>query len=473
MPAHVLVVDDDPANVEVLKAKLEAEYFRVSTAADGKTALAFMHEDCPDIVLLDVMMPGLDGCEVCRRIRATPSFTHLPVIMVTALGEVDDRIRGLEAGADDFLTKPVDDVALFARVRSLTRLKMMMDELSLRGETGAELGVIESASWSAADYPSNGRILVIDDDPDDTDLVADALAPLGRVIVEPDSKKGLELARNSPFDLIITSLMQKSTDGLRLSAELRTDDRLRPVSVLALADGDNPDSLLRALDIGVNDYLLKPIDRNELLARCRTQIRRKKLQDGLRANYRRSVVMAVTDSLTGLYNRDYMMTHLAKLFRRARESGRSLAVLMIDIDFFKSVNDTLGHAAGDAVLREFSSRLISNVRGLDLASRYGGEEFVIIVPGADPALARGVAERLRKAIASAPFRVSPVGEPLTVTASIGIAALERFDEEPSDLIARADQALYEAKRRGRNRVATGLIESRYRAHDETERRTAL
>ena len=350
---------------------------------------------------------------------------------------------------------------------------MMMDELSLRGETGAELGVIEAAAWPGADHPSNGRILVIDDDPDDADLVADALASLGHVIIEPDSKKGLEVARSGPFDLIITSLMQKSTDGLRLSAELRTDDRLRPVSILALADRDDPDSLLRALDFGVNDYLLKSIDRNELLARCRTQIRRKKLQDGLRANYRRSVVMAVTDGLTGLYNREYMMSHLAKLFGRAREGGRSLAVLMIDIDYFKSVNDTLGHAAGDAVLREFSSRLISNVRGLDLVSRYGGEEFVIIIPGADPALASGVAERLRKAIAGTPFRVASNGESLTVTASIGIAALERFDEGPGDLLARADRALYEAKRGGRNRVATESIEARYRAYDETDRRTAL
>ena len=179
--------------------------------------------------------------------------------------------------------------------------------------------MIEFASWSAADYPSNGRILVTDDDPDDADLVADALASQGRVTIEPDRQKGLEAARDSPFDLIITCLMQKNTDGLRLGADLRTDDRLRPMSVLALADADDPESLLRALDFGANDYLLKPLDRNELLARCRTQICCKRLQDGLRANCRQSVVMAVTDGITGLYNRDYMMVHLAKLFRRARK----------------------------------------------------------------------------------------------------------------------------------------------------------
>src|SRR3546814_2951801 len=132
MTARILVVDDIPANVKLLEVKLTAEYFDVVTASDGPSALDRAHSDAPDLILADVMMPGMDGFELCRRLKADPETSHIPLVMVTALSDVSDRVRGLEAGADDFLTKPVNDIALFARVRSLARLKQMMDELRLR-----------------------------------------------------------------------------------------------------------------------------------------------------------------------------------------------------------------------------------------------------------------------------------------------------------------------------------------------------
>src|SRR5579871_1476699 len=146
MTARVLVVDDIMSNVKLLEAKLTAEYFDVVTAFNGLECLAKMAESVPDIVLLDVMMPGMDGFEVCRRIKSDPKIAHVPVVMVTALDQPSDRVAGLEAGADDFLTKPVDDAALFARVRSLVRLKMMTDELRLREETGQSMGLLDPAA---------------------------------------------------------------------------------------------------------------------------------------------------------------------------------------------------------------------------------------------------------------------------------------------------------------------------------------
>lgn len=399
-------------------------------------------------------MPGMDGYEVCRRIKADPKIMHLPVVMVTALARSADRVRGLEAGADDFLTKPVNNIALFARVRSLVRLKTMMDELRLREETSSQFGAILADDGRRADNLTDARMLVIDDSKPDASLVCEALSSLGEVVVEPDAEKAVELARFGEFDLIVPSLMQRGVDGLRLCSQLRISDHARQASVLALVDGDDTDALVRALDIGVNDYAMKPIDRNELMARARTQIRRKRYQDELRSNYRQTMIMAVTDTLTGLHNRNYMEIHLGNLVAYAQDNSKPLAILMIDIDRFKSVNDTFGHAAGDAVLRELGARISSKIRGIDLASRYGGEEFVVIMPDTDLDLATVVAERLRQTVWSNPFHLSSGNSDLAVTISIGVAGVGREVSDASALLQRADEALYAAKQGGRNRVVT-------------------
>src|SRR5213080_4411417 len=163
MSARILVVDDVPANVKLLEARLSAEYFDVLTASNGAEALDLCSRSECDIILLDVMMPDMDGFEVCRRLKSNPVTHYIPVVMVTALDSPADRVRGLEAGADDFLTKPVSDVALIARVRSLVRLKMMTDELRMRAVTSREIGIENPAREAIADTGKGGRILVVED----------------------------------------------------------------------------------------------------------------------------------------------------------------------------------------------------------------------------------------------------------------------------------------------------------------------
>src|SRR6476659_9397091 len=163
MTARVLVVDDVPANVKLLEARLSAEYFDVVTAMSGKDALSICERAECDLVLLDVMMPDMDGFEVCQRLKSNPATHHIPVVMVTALDHPSDRVRGLDAGADDFLTKPVSDVALVARVRSLSRLKMAADELRMRALTSREIGINDPEMAALSETGSNGRVLLVDD----------------------------------------------------------------------------------------------------------------------------------------------------------------------------------------------------------------------------------------------------------------------------------------------------------------------
>jgi two-component system cell cycle response regulator len=451
MTARVLVVDDIISNVKLLEAKLSAEYFEVSSAYNGVECLAKVDEVQPDIVLLDVMMPGMDGFEVCRRIKNNPKTAHVPVVMVTALDQPSDRVAGLEAGADDFLTKPVDDAALFARVRSLVRLKMMTDELRMRETTGQSMGLVDPA-MTLVDANPTGRVLVIEDRPDSVAWFATALAPAQEVSSVDTFEEALVRVRGGDFDLIIVSLGMRGFDGLRLCSQLRSLPEGRNVPILVVVSDSDRRKLAQALEMGVNDYLTRPVDKNELVARVRTQMRKKRYADRLRHNVQLSLEMAITDQLTGLHNRRYMSRHLDNLLSSAAQTGKELAFLILDIDYFKAVNDSHGHDIGDEVLKEFANRIAANVRGIDLACRYGGEEFVVVMPDTDVTLAFTIAERLRKSIEQNPIQISRAPGALNITISIGIAGSEGPDDTAEALLHRADQALYSAKRAGRNRV---------------------
>jgi len=452
MTARVLVVDDVPANVKLLEARLSAEYFDVITAYSGADALGVCERAECDIVLLDVMMPDMDGFEVCRRLKSNPATHHIPVIIVTALDQPSDRVRGLEAGADDFLTKPVTDVALVSRVRSLARLKMVTDELRMRALTSKEIGIESPEREAVSETGRNGRILIVDDRQSSYERVVATLSAEHAVDVETDPSAALFHAAEGDYDLIIVSLGLANFDGLRLCSQMRSLERTRNVPILAVAEADNNARLVRGLEIGVNDYLIRPIDKNEMLARVRTQIKKKRYTERLRDNVQASIEMAITDALTGLFNRRYMETHLGTLVEQAANRGKPIAVLVLDIDYFKSINDNHGHDAGDDVLREFALRIRKSIRNIDLACRYGGEEFVIVMPETDMGVATMVAERLRRRIATEPFAIQQGSNSLDVTISIGIAALAEPADNAATILKRADTALYRAKRDGRNRV---------------------
>ena len=453
MSARVLVVDDVMPNVKLLAAKLTREYFDVLTAYNGQQALELVKKESPDIVLLDVMMPGMDGFEVCQRIRSDPETMHIPVVMVTALSDISDRVRGLEAGADDFLTKPVNDIALFARVRSLVRLKMMMDEWRLRETTSGHFGMLSNGVNLLSESTEKAKVLVLEDSPLDLDKITETLRRDGSNVYSAANCAGaLERALGEEFDLVIVSLTLLNEDGLRLCSQLRSHERTRQVPILLMIDEGDLQRVAKGLELGANDYVIKPIDRNELQARVRTQVRRKRYQDRLRANYEQSLSLALTDSLTGVFNRRYVSAHLPRLLDRAADSNKPVSILMFDIDHFKRVNDTFGHDVGDEVLREVAIRSARNLRNFDLVARLGGEEFVVIMPDTDGESALMVAERLRQRIGDTPFAVSaPIGE-ITVTVSVGVAVGGRVGDTVDTLIKRADEALYEAKRSGRNRV---------------------
>jgi two-component system, cell cycle response regulator len=301
MTARILIVDDVPANARLLEAKLSAEYYQVASARDGFEALKMAREWQPDLILLDVMMPGMDGFECCRRLKDGAATLHIPVVMVTALGEPAERVHGLESGADDFLTKPVDYETLMARVRSLVRLKRLLDEWRARGETARAMGL--TGESVAPPSVAGARALVIDDWDLGAQIIQRALSHDGIIAGRArTAAEAMELSVAIPFDLIVLSLSLIEEDPLKLASNLRAADATHEVPVLLIAEPEERDNILRGFDLGANDWLVLPLDENELRARARNQIRRKVYQDRLRNDLGSALAMALIDPLTGLYN---------------------------------------------------------------------------------------------------------------------------------------------------------------------------
>jgi two-component system cell cycle response regulator len=451
LTARVLIVDDIPTNVRLLEARLSAEYYEVLTASSGPEALEICQRGDVDIILLDVMMPGMDGFEVCRRLKGDRRTSHVPVLMVTALDQPSDRVHGLEVGADDFLTKPVDDVQLMARVKSLVRLKALTDELRARALTGQEIAIEDAMRAMDAVSSEGGSILVVDSDPRQAERIRTYLGGGNRVDILSNPADAALAVSGGEYELALVSMALGDFDPLRVCSQMRTAEVTRTLPIILIAEEDDRQRVVRGLDLGVNDFIMRPVERNELLARVRTQIKRQRYAAELRQSVTNTLALAVTDELTGLYNRRYFDRHLSLMLEKAQQQDRDMAVMLIDMDFFKSVNDTHGHDTGDSVLREFADRLRRNIRGVDLACRFGGEEFVVLMPDTDWRQAQNGAERVRQAVAEKGFGGSP-SRPLALTVSVGLALNEAETDTPEVMLKRADVALYRAKREGRNRV---------------------
>ncbi len=316
-----------------------------------------------------------------------------------------------------------------------------------------------------ADAGRGGRVLIVDDRPASYERVAAMLDEEHEVEIETDPNQALFHAADGNYDLLIVSLSLEHYDGLRLCSQIRSLDRTRNLPILAITDPDNNQRMVRGLEIGVNDFLIRPIDKNELLARVRTQVRRRRYTERLRNNVQMSIEMAITDALTGLFNRRYMESHLGTLVEQAASRGKSLSALVIDIDYFKAINDTHGHDAGDDVLRDFALRIKRSIRGIDLACRYGGEEFVVVMPETDMAVAAMVAERLRRRIAAEPFTINAGARTIPVTISIGIAGLRGGDDSAAAMWRRPGTVPGQARRPQPGRPGRGMTGARSGNHN--------
>lgn len=449
----ILIVDDDPLNVKLMAAKLPRDRYETLKAYSGREALEKVTSGAPDIILLDIMMPGMDGYEVTRKLKNNPDTSDIPVILVTALDGTDDKVKGLEAGADEFLNKPVNSAELSARVRSFLRLKKYQDQLKIRSDSKKLFSTAEEEERyleSTFDKPS---VLLVEDDDKDVRLIQSYLNDEGyKLSLARDGEETLSRLRGEKVDLLLLDILLPGIDGFEVCRRLKDEEPTRDIQIVVITCLQDMESKIKGLELGVDDFLVKPINKFELRTRLKALLKKKKYLDRLHVNYETAIFYAITDRRTGLHNHGYFEHMLEAEIKRSLRHKHPVSLLMMDIDDFKQYNDRLGHLAGDEILSELGKLIKKNIREVDLGARYGGEEFAIILPYTDKGGAKIVAERIRQIISSHSFRPELRLPSKKLTVSIGIASFPSDSNSARELVQKADKALYAAKEQGKNRV---------------------
>jgi two-component system cell cycle response regulator len=446
----ILIVDDDPTSLKILESMLPPDRYSVVKANNGKEALESAFDQPPDLILLDIMMPEIDGYEVARKIKKDTRTKDVPIIIVTSLDESYSKVKGLEEGAEELLSKPVHSTELLARVSSMLRLKEYRDQLAVRTLSGKNFGVVnkkpEAVQIKEEDLP---QILLVEDTEVDAKIVKNALdgEPFQLNTVN-SGKKTFSFVNHKKTDLILLDILLPDLDGFEICRRLKKEHK--DIQVVIVTCLDDLESKIKGVELGADDFLVKPIIGRELKARVRTLLEKKVHLDSLRTHYQEALGRSQMDWLTGLYNHGYFQEFLGYELKRALDQGFPVSLIMIDVDNFKIYNDTLGHSAGDAILRDMGQVLRNCIREVDFAARYGGEEFAVVLPYVSRENAIIVAERIHKALTSHEFFHDESVGLENPTVSMGIAVFPEEASTKADLMKQADAMLYLAKQKGKN-----------------------
>lgn len=475
MSGRILQIDSNTTNRILFCAELLAAGYDVRACATLDEARAIIVAEMFDLVVIDVSAPAEPALAFCAGLRRDAMLAAIPIIATGCHADPAVRLTALQAGANDVLDHAVGGVRLHARIRSLLRTRDTVAELRLREDTRRALGFAE-ASEGFDGAPATGHVAILSPStPGTSTLLRAFCASLNGhcSILDPAQVLASDMLDPVP-DLFVIDVSDGVMSGAgtcdlyRLLSELRSRSETRHAAQLVILPAQPHDMAAMALDLGANDLASADVCAEELAHRARALLRLKCQQDRLRETVRNGLQAAVTDPLTGLYNRRYALPHLAKIADRARNSGRDFAVMALDIDHFKSINDAFGHGAGDRVLVEVAQRLRDNLRAVDLVARTGGEEFLVVMPDTNGEQVRGAAERLRRVIGDAGFDARPptalgrayeAGAKISVTLSIGVALGQSHGAAREDvdlILQRADAALYAAKDAGRNTVTFSL-----------------
>jgi two-component system cell cycle response regulator len=449
---RVLLVDDSPIALEAIGSRLKESGLDVVMTSSPREALGLATEGPQpfDLLILDVIMPEMNGHELTRRLRGHSRTGNTPVLLLTSLDSTDDRVAGLVAGADDFFTKTTPDAEMLARVRSFISLGKMRAQLQAQHEAMTRV----MREPEAVQVPQ-ARVEIVHHQGAVAERLAQAVrgSPLGRefqLSLRPPSDRLAE----SEADLLVVSYAVALEGEQPLLKRFGFDEEAP--AILVVDELESTARRVAAFDAGADDYLTLQTPMAELGARLGSALRRQRRQRQLRTSRDRAMLVAVTDPLTGLYNRAYFHEAFGVEFRRAQRYKHAMSLVLLDLDHFKQVNDTLGHSAGDQALREVSERLRKTARTTDVVARHGGEEFAMILPETDLEHGLIAAERFRAAVDGVTVEGARGGR-RSLTISVGVGCFPVHASSMNELMELTDAALYTAKRTGRNRVCAASL----------------
>lgn len=458
MSGRILIIDSVATNRVILKVKLLSAQYDVSAVPSIQQADAVMARERPDLIVINLGDTSEDRHGFCKALRDDYNTGDIAILGVGTGNTPTARLAALDVGVKDILPHPIDETFLLARVRSMLRQKNLHSEIWVRDSAGRALGFEEDKATYDAPvrahvltsnttiYPTFVRSVARLYAPNTQILPLDRHVPLNEQGIAPDI-----------FVIDATSLSDPHETLFRLAADLRSRSYTRLATQLVVVAPGARDVAAIALDVGADDVVMANASEQELQMRCKQLHEQKRKQDRFHTQVKDGLQAAVKDPLTGLFNRRYADPYLKALAEKTHQSQQEFAVMMIDIDHFKSVNDTHGHPVGDAILVGISERLKENVRGIDLIARIGGEEFLVALPNTTREMAEVTADRLRSVVNESPFLVAGLADPLSISVSIGVAiGGEKHGTalpDMEDMCLMADTALYAAKSAGRNQVA--------------------
>lgn len=456
----ILIVDDELRNIKLMAAILSAEPYEILQAQNGEQALAIIDKNNIDLILLDVMMPGINGFEVTQLVKTNPATKHIPIILVTALDGRDNKQKAIEVGADEFLTKPVNKIEVITRTKSILQLKQCQEQLNTRINVGEMLAIPQTINSleNPKEYNSETNrqtVLLIEDDYQQAKLIKSMVATESyHLMVASSGEEAIRIGQQTKVDLILLDLMLPGMSGYDVCDYYKSKEASRNIQIVAITSLSDLESKIKCIDKGVDDYLVKPVNSKEIKSRINVLLKKKLYLDHLQAHHKEVLNLAIIDGLTGLYNQTYLKNYLQLEVERSQERGYQVGLIMFDLDNFKNYNDTLGHPAGDIILKQFSDIINNNIREIDLPARYGGEEFAVVMPYSSKHNAIATAEQIRLALQNTtiPITNDENHRMDIVTTSIGIALCPKHAITVDGLIEKADYMLYHAKKTGKNKI---------------------
>ena len=462
MSGRILLVDDVSTSRIILKVKLSAAYYDVPQASGIDEAVACLEEVRPDLILISGRLVHNELSKTIARLKPDADGPATPIILMTDETDKSFRIKALRAGFDDVLSTPAQENYLLARLRSLLRQRHHTQDLRKHSVAARALGFAENQQG----FSRPATITLVTDNPVSGLHLRNALSqvlPHKFHCIGAENLMGPEARLDGPrtqSDMLIADLREKSNDdGLRFIADLRASAIIQDCPVLPLVAKGSEDLGATLLDMGVCEVLFDESDPQETALRLSAQLDQKWASDTMRDQIKDSLQAAVTDPLTGLYNRRYALSYLKCLVSTEDRADQTFAVMVADLDHFKQINDSYGHAAGDMVLARVANTLCNHLHGKDLVARIGGEEFLIIIPETNRLSAHRIAQELCSAIQSMSLTLPGKATPISTTISIGVTLAKasqlsgaNSDAQAHELLELADRALYKSKAEGRNMV---------------------